>query len=181
MNDRILSPHTLYDTRIESERVLRLQRMLRILSQDTGDLLLNTTETGVYDPPTVEAVRSFQRKYSLPVTGETDLATWTRLRELQPALTVTSPTIRPFFPPEREILPGEFSDYALLLQILLNTLLLYYDSIDPLPLSAHYDAASEKAVREFQRINGLEVTGKADRILWERLCSEYNRIAPENQ
>ena len=35
------------------------------------------------------------------------------------------------------------------------------------------------AVREFQRINGMEPTGYADQLTWLRLADEYNRLSEQ--
>lgn len=80
-----------------------------------------------------------------------------------------------------EVRRGE--EYALvaIIQIMLDVLKLYYDTFGAVPLSGSYDPVTENAVKEFQRINGLEPTGTVDGKTWERLAEEYNSALYENQ
>lgn len=184
MRDTLLSGTYLYDSREEKNRILRLQRMLRILSAGRGIPAWNTAETGEYDERTRGAVRALQRDYALPVTGIVDLFTWNLLREemaLAGALSASFAAVQLYPGPERRIEEGEYSDLVLHLQLMLNALRLYYDEIPPLPLSGYYDSMTAEAVRIFRGINGLGEDGGADAALRNRLAEEYNRIAGENQ
>ena len=182
MNDYLLSDAYRYDAREEKDRVLRLQRMLRILSNAKGDVSLNTAETGEYDTRTREAVRALQAAEGLPVTGITDLATWKLLREQTEKYTPPLPAPVQLFPRSRpRIEKGEYSDTVLHLQLLLNALRLYYDGIPPLPLSGYYDDTTADAVRTFRHVHRLPEEGGADSEFLSRLAQEYNRIGQENQ
>jgi len=184
MRDEILSPYVLYDAREKEARVRRLQRMLRIISAAEGDPALNTAENGDFDETTRAAVRAFQRKAGLSVSGEADLPTWERIRkaaECHIAAQSRPAAIRPFPDCARRIEAGEYSDLVLIVQIMLNALRLYYDDIAALPLSGRWDESAAEALRAFQRIHRLEETGTLDRAVWEELSSAYNRIAGENQ
>lgn len=183
MNDSILSRDFLYDSRTDAERIRRLQRMLRTVSSDSGNPALNTAENGQYDAGTREAVRELQRISGLPVTGEVDLATWNQLcrlweeseeRHRRPV------PIHPFPHPARRVISGEFSDLVFIVQLMLGTLAMHYDSVGAPPLSGRYDRETQDAVREFQRVSGLPETGEIDVALWNRLAGEYSRIAAEN-
>ena len=55
-----------------------LQTMLRTIAH-VDETLLKLVPDGIYGPNTVQAVREFQRQNALPVTGETDNATWNKL------------------------------------------------------------------------------------------------------
>lgn len=183
MNDPILDVHTLYDSRTDGERIRRLQRMLRTVSRVSGDPALNTAENGQYDDGTREAVRTLQRRGGLPVTSIVDLPTWTYLRRLFrecEELRRRPVPICPFPHPERRILAGEFSDLAVMVQLMLGTLSMHYDSVPQPPLSGRYDRDTQDAVREFQRVSRLPETGETAAATWNRLAEEYTRIAAEN-
>lgn len=183
MNDPILSPHFLYDSRTDSERIRRLQRMLRTVSHVSGSPALNTAENGRYDDGTREAVRVLQRMAGLPVTAAVDLPTWNHLRRLweeSVQLRRSSASIRPFPESERRVISGEYSDLAAILQLMLGMLSMHYDSVAAPPLSGRYDRETQEAVREFQRVSLLPETGETDVQTWNRLAGEYNRIAAEN-
>lgn len=78
---------------------------------------------------------------------------------------------------------GIGEEYALvaIIQIMLDVLKLYYDNFGPVALGGAYDSATEKAVKEFQRVNGLAETGRVDAETWNRLAEEYNAALFENQ
>jgi len=52
---------------------------------------------------------------------------------------------------------------------------LSYDeaTIGPVPIDGIFDAQTEAALREFQRLRGFPVTGSADQATWERLYADY--------
>ena len=68
-----------------------LQTMLRTIAH-ADETLLKLVPDGIYGPNTVQAVREFQRQNALPVTGETDNATWNKLVAVY---TVQSPSVPP--------------------------------------------------------------------------------------
>ena len=68
-----------------------LQTMLRTIAH-ADETLLKLVPDGIYGPNTVQAVREFQRQNNLPVTGETDNATWNKLVAVY---TVQSPSVLP--------------------------------------------------------------------------------------
>ena len=71
-----------------------LQTMLRTIAH-VDETLLKLVPDGIYGPNTVQAVREFQRQNALPVTGETDNATWNKLVAVY---TVQSPSVLPAAP-----------------------------------------------------------------------------------
>ena len=71
-----------------------LQTMLRTIAH-ADETLLKIVPDGIYGPNTVQAVREFQRQNALPVTGETDDATWNKLVAVY---TVQSPSVLPAAP-----------------------------------------------------------------------------------
>ncbi len=184
MRDTLLSGTYLYDSRETKNRVLRLQRMLRILSAGSGNPAWNTAESGDYDERTKKAVRALQRDFALPVTGSVDLVTWNLLREqvmLHESHSAVPAAAQLYPDPARIIREDEYSDLVHHMQLMLNTLRLYYDGIPPLPLSGYYDEATADAVRTFRIINGLEPDIGTDSVFWNRLSEEFNRINRENQ
>lgn len=80
-----------------------------------------------------------------------------------------------------EVKMGE--EYALvaIIQIMLDVLRLYYDTYGAVAIGGIYDSATENAIKEFQRINGLAATGRVDALTWNRLAEEYNAALYENQ
>ncbi len=135
---------------------------------------------GVYGKKTAEAVACFQKSRSLPVTGKVDFATWQALvkgcREATRAL--SAPTaISPFLCPLKngELCVGDRSDLVLLVRVMLHCLGVEYDCLAVLPISDSFDDDMEGALREYQRIQGIEQTGSVNRQTWDRLADSYNK------
>ncbi len=160
------------------EKIEALQEMLRYLGQTLGEELFLVSVTGTYNEETSRAVRRYQELRNLAVTGVVDRPTWEALaREVQAERDVREPVrihiLRNSVP--GGTYPGERGDTVLILQILLNALR-HNHNYAAIPLSGVYGAQTSDAVREFQRVNGLEPTGNADRAMWHRLAEEYNRL-----
>lgn len=175
-----------YDFRNEPARIRVLQQMLRFISRASGDETLNVAVDGRYDRGTENAVRAFQRKYGLSETGVVDLPTWEKIREIYAAygsgiLDGDGEGIYPFLRPRTEVRAGEKSTLVMILQIILDSLRLFYDGYGEIPLSGVYDKATEDAIRAFQRANLLDATGVTDRVTWNRLAEAYNFAERERQ
>ena len=155
-----------------------LQEMLRYLGFVLDEPAWQVSVTGTYNDETVRAVRRYQEMRRLPVTGIVDRMTWETLtaeylleRELrEPVMIRAIPDLAPY-----ATLPGQRGDEVLFLQILLNALRAEY-GYPPVPLSGIYAAQTADAVRQFQKANGLDATGIADRRTWHRLTEEYNGL-----
>ncbi|MEU4921191.1 L,D-transpeptidase family protein [Streptomyces parvus] len=96
-------PRVLMRTGSESDRVRELQARLRQIGH------FGRTPTGYYGSVTADAVRSFQAKRALPVTGSTDEVTWQRLRTMTRVPTAAElrpPTERPVAAPDERCLKG---------------------------------------------------------------------------
>lgn len=175
-----------YDFRDEPARIRVLQEMLRFIARASGDASLNTAVDGSYDRATENAVRAFQRKYGLSETGVVDLPTWERIREIYAAygsgiLNGDGEGIYPFLSTRTEVKLGEKSALVMILQIILDSLRLFYDGYGEVPLSGVYDKATEEAIRAFQRANLLSATGVTDITTWNRLARAYNFAERERQ
>lgn len=59
---------------------------------------------------------------------------------------------------------------------------LSYENNDilPVPVDGIFDTQTEAALSEFQKMNGLPVTGVADAETWNRLFEEYTRLRIED-
>ncbi|MFE2977416.1 L,D-transpeptidase family protein [Streptomyces sp. NPDC059258] len=96
-------PRVLMRTGSESDRVRELQARLRQIGH------FGRNPTGYYGSVTADAVRSFQAKRSLPVTGSTDEMTWQRLlamTRVPKAAELRPPTERPLATPDERCLKG---------------------------------------------------------------------------
>lgn len=137
-----------------------LQAKLRILGFYAGQI------TGSFGTTTEEAVRSFQRNNDLNPTGVVDNTTWQLLFEQTPSQ----------FPTRRASLPtlqlGSTGEYVSLLQRQLKQLLVYDGEI-----TGTYDQATFNAVKVFQFINNLTMTGVVNNDTWSALNYLYAPLA----
>ena len=155
------------------DRIRVLQHMLRGIG--FGDI----EENGIYDERTRAAVQRFREENRLGVGETVDVRVWGEIRtRYMESRQETARPISPFMA-GREVLPGERSDLVLLLQILLNTLRLRYDSYGHVPMSGVMDAETEAAVRAIRRANLLGDSGTVDTAFWNRIALEYDAAVRE--
>ncbi|MBO7404020.1 MAG: peptidoglycan-binding protein [Clostridia bacterium] len=166
------TPVNLTDVR---ERIGVLQRMLCFLAGCEKDPRLETYVCGFWNKSTEEAVRAFQEREGLPVTGVCDLSTWdAAVRRCSEGEEKRAPVcLRADVGGAAESGPGDEGDGVLLLQIVLRALAGEYGFLPP-PADGCYGAETEGAVTAFQRIAGLDRTGRADRLTWRMLAEAYN-------
>jgi LysM repeat protein len=102
---------------------------------------------GIAGPRTVAAVRAFQRRHGLPVTGRADLRTRRALGSLG----------RPLFG-RRPLVRGRFGWDVSVLQFLLARRGFYHGGLD-----GYFDADTQRALRAYQRSMRLRADGVAGR------------------
>ena len=153
-------------------RIENLQRRLNELSLLWHCPEMHVPVTGVFNERTETAVRAFQERECIPVTGICDRETWDDLcrccREEEEATAPVTLRILPAGCAEC-LSPGEADDAVFLLQVILRGLSAEYD-LGTVPIDGVYGAETEAAVRRFQALCGLPATGSADRITWKRLA-----------
>lgn len=149
--------------------VRRLQSLLRSRGVFSGQV------NGIFGQSTEAAVRTWQRRQSLTITGTSTVQTW---RSLGVNCSVTpgpTPPPRPPSPPppspgspEQCFCPvlrrGSTGPSVRLLQRELQSRR-YYSG----PLDGRFDTRTENTVRQFQRAQGLAVTGAVNRATWQAL------------
>jgi len=145
--------------------VRRLQTLLASKGFSLGPI------DGIFGSKTEAAVKSFQSQAGLPATGIVDIATWT-------ALGVSCGAVPPFPPagelPQQHFCPilrlGATGPAVRLLQRLLREKGFYRGPID-----GDFGGRTQQAVREFQRRQGLAVTGVVNAATWQALGVECNK------
>ena len=153
--------------------VTKLQVLLKNAGIDPGPV------DGAFGPKTEAAVRTFQSQKGLPVTGVVNVPTWIALGENCGAMPGPSPL--PPFPPEECHCPvlraGRRGPAVRLLQRLLQERGFYAGPID-----GDFNRRTERAVRQFQRQQGLPVTSVVDEATWRALgvmCCPLEPRPPE--
>ncbi len=162
-----------------AQPIRSLQTMLRVIAEDDGTLP-SLIPDGIYGQDTMNAVSAFQRRYSLPVTGITDLITWDAIvAAYEPALIRldAAQPIEILFEPGQVFRKGESSPHLYLLQSMLLVLAKAHPSIDVPTHSGSIDPETSQALAAFQILAGLPPTGELDRITWKYLVHHYTLLA----
>ena len=156
--------------------VRSLQTMLRVLSAVFPDLP-RVNPDGIYGESTEKAVRAFQARENLPVTGTADNDTWNRLAGCYlrhgPAVMPPEP-LSISWNPGQVVLPGEENLHLFLMQAMMAALARLYAGAEPPAVTGRYDAATKKAVLELQALFGLEPNGVIDQRFWAHLSRLYS-------
>ena len=155
-----------------------LQTMLRTIAH-ADKTLLKLVPDGIYGPNTVQAVREFQRQNNLPVTGETDNATWNRLVAVY---TVQSPSVLPAaqvairWTPNRTLAAGRRN-----IQSMLRSLARFYANAPALTVTGVHDAPSVAAIKWLQKLAALPPTGEIDQTTWAYLSGLYTLASGDGE
>ena len=156
----------------ERQRTETLQRMLCTLAAAWRDESLSVPVCGAWNDATERAVRAFQQRQRLPVTGVCGRETWDRMA----ACCAEEVEKRaPVYVKIRDcgLEPGDDGDAVALLQLVLRGLEGSYP-VSGVPLDGRYGPETEAAVRTFRRIAGLPQTGRMDRAAWRALAEAYD-------
>ena len=164
----------------QAQAVTNLQRYLRRLSYE-GLEGNRVPIDGIFDTATRDALINFQQSMGLPATGVADKKTWDMLFRQYRLATEDERTSEGLYP-----FPSRPTGYAVslgdtlllvrMIQLLLMELRATYDIFEDITESGTYDESTEKAIREFQRINLLPETGRVDLATWNRIVREYSNI-----
>ena len=130
---------------------------------------------------------SFQRFAGLPETGVVDRETWDSIygaykgtvdylesvRQVEPVLTEPFPGVT--------LRRGDTGPSVLVFKTYLNFISRYFFDIMSLAENGIFDTRTQNAVRQFQQIFALPVTGQVDRITWDRIAEVYRVLAEGQQ
>lgn len=158
--------------------IYELQNMLRLIAQTENSIPLINPD-GIFGPETERAVLAFQSNMGLPPTGIVDFGTWsaiTNTYRMAESLMRCGLALFPFPGNGYEVMPGEKSDLVYIIQILLSGIEIAYDIFSQTDISGNYDEKTENAVRTFQKLNRLPVTGTVNAETWDRLANDHNKF-----
>ena len=159
--------------------VRSLQTMLRVLSEDKN-ILPTVVPDGIYGQTTMRAVTEFQRQEGLPLTGITDQTTWDTLVERYEDALIRVGKAEPIeiiMDPGQVFVFGDEGPYIYLMQTLLIWLSKDYQEITEPNHTGIFDRETAAAIREFQILAALPVTGELDRKTWKHLSRQFTLFA----
>lgn len=151
--------------------ILEIQLYLRDLSQLHPEIPI-VYPIGSYDSKTQNAVREFQKKFNLDITGKVDLITWNAiLKEHKNCIhCLRTPYSVSIFPNNvSEYKRGDTGNLIYILQIILRDYKRKYNNYVDVNLTGIFDEQTEKAIKQFQKFSNLPVSGILDRKTWNIL------------
>ena len=162
------------------DEVRQVQLRLNRISDNYPSIPKIALPDGVFSFDTEAAVKRFQEIFGLSPDGVVGNATWykilflynavKRLNELNSEGITLSEVTDQF---DEATYPGDVGDDVRNIQYLLAYVAQFYDEIPPLTLDGIYGPATESAVRAFQQLFELEVTGAVDILTWDALYRTY--------
>lgn len=173
------------------ESVRQLQLRLNRIRRNYPTITLIPETDGYFGVATERAVRDFQRIFNLAEDGIVGKATWYKVINIYNGVKrLTSVTSEGISPEEVRrqfdtvLEKGSTGVGVGTLQILLNYVSNFTDSITPITVDLIFGASTENAVRAFQTLYGISPTGIVDRETWNALLDAYNailRILPDDE
>lgn len=158
----------------EGQNVRLVQFWLKI-ARTVYTALNNPTVDGQFGAATKRAVEAFQRYFGLTADGVVGRTTWNKLREVYTDIAndLLAEGLRPgAFP---GVLRRGASGRAVReLQYYLYLMHTYNPSLPSVNIDGNFGAATEAAVRAFQRSAGLTADGVVGRATWENLYAQAN-------
>lgn len=136
--------------------------------------------SGTFDTATINAVKSFQAEYGLPVTGTVNDVTWNKmtsvytdiLSSLPPDYQGTAAKLYPGY----FLTPGDNNEDVRDLQTYLSVIASNNPSIPPVTVDGVYGEQTRDAVYTFQALNGLPPTGSVGPVTWSKIANQYDAL-----
>ncbi len=162
------------------DEVRSIQLRLNRISNNYPSIPKIAIPDGVFSFDTEAAVKRFQEVFSLTPDGIVGKATWyriqtiynavKRLNELDSEGIKLSEVTQQY---ERELSRGDTGSEVANVQYLLSYLAEFYNTIPQISIDGDFGAATEDAVKSFQRTFELPITGTVDLATWDILYRTY--------
>lgn len=147
------------------------------IARTTYSSLSNLTVDGIFGPGTTTAVQRFQSYFGLTSDGVIGRNTWNKLHEVYTGIAnkLLSPSLRPGdFP--GTLRRGSSGTAVRELQYYLYIMSAYESSLPSVTIDGQFGAATEAAVRAYQRFAGLTVDGVVGRVTWNTLYAQASLL-----
>jgi len=164
----------------KSNEVGIIQKYLNRISQNYP-LIKKLSVDGIFGNKTQESVKIFQKIFNLSINGVVNNETWYKISEVYVGVTKMAEL---YGEGEREDKPfsgvvlsyGSKGNEVKLVQDYLNVIRTKYPSIVYLISDGVYGYNTTSAVSAFQKLAGIQVTGKVDEVTWKALNKYYEEV-----
>ncbi len=140
----------------------------------------SVTADGVFGADTEAQVRAFETFYGLNPDGIVDFRTWQLIQQIYDDILAGLPEGyeqgAAGLYPGYNLTPGLANDDVRELQTYLRVIGANYRDIPQVQVTGVFDAQTEAAVRRFQELFGLDVSGVVGAPTWDAIAREYNFI-----
>ena len=134
---------------------------------------------GIFGEETERSLIAFQTYYGMDETGVADDAVWSRLRSVYRGMLESSPDDY-YLANEAyygyPIAAGSEGPFVSRVQGYLNYLSKFYPEIQSVTVDGVFGPGTERAIRSFQRLFGIDESGAVGALTYNRLYSEYKRL-----
>ena len=156
---------------------VRLVQFWLKIARTVYSSLNNITVDGIFGSSTAAAVRRFQTYFGLTSDGVVGRTTWNKLYEVYNDIAnrLLSPSLRPGEYPG-VLRNGSTGTAVRELQFYLYLMSAYQSSIPSVSIDGRFGAATEAAVRAYQRFAGLTVDGIVGRKTWGSLYGKASAL-----
>ena len=156
---------------------VRLVQFWLKIARTVYSSLNNVTVDGIFGSSTAAAVRRFQTYFGLTSDGVVGRTTWNKLYEVYNDIAnrLLSPSLRPGEYPG-VLRNGSTGTAVRELQFYLYLMSAYQSSIPSVSIDGRFGAATEAAVRAYQRFAGLTVDGIVGRKTWDSLYGKASAL-----
>ena len=159
--------------------VRELQYLLAFVGNFVDTLPVISVD-GIFGNETRTAAEAFQEAYGLPVTGIVDTRTWNTLYNAYRGQYSSLPqnfftgTVLPY--PGFVLRQGSRGEEVRILQGYLNEIARTYPSVPSITEDGIFGVSTADAVRAYQRLFGLEVTGNVGAETWLSITDTYEDL-----
>lgn len=134
--------------------------------------------TGYFGENTERSVKSFQRVFGLPQTGEVDRAT---RNDLYRAYQGIAESVPPQYTsvalyPGTVLREGVTSEYVRIMQEYLTLINRTYPNIPAVNNTGYFGPVTKRSVTEFQKQFGIDPTGIIGAVTWDRIAGVYSDL-----
>ena len=139
---------------------------------------------GNFDSATVDAVERFQAYYGLPVTGIVDSDTWEVIDRIYTETVAALP--EGYQGNNAKLYPGYFLTKGMRgenvsdLQSYLNLIGKTIPEIPEVPVTGYFGNQTDDAIRIFQQLFGIPVTGEGGPVTWYQIALQYDFLNRNN-
>ena len=158
-----------------AEAIRDLQQKLQLIAA-MDDSYLSLKADGVYGAKTADAVRRFQLRHGLSVSGEADEETVAMIARLYDDLSrlIADPHVLYALPsPYFTVGENDTGSFIWILQAVLTEIA--DGTAAPCPtVNGTYDRQTADCIRFWQGVLGLPTSGALDRFCWDGLADLYN-------